>query len=204
MRIGCLYRQISKQCSLVLATVLGYPAPVWVWNWDLRSSPSWYPEHRGTHWDCGRVWTGPQFHFPVPTTLAPMKYFNSDYIATWSIQEMCRLMPYFTSHSQIGDLINIDWVSVKFSRKSHQNDPVSVPTQRVFIHLPIREWEMIEGINLHISRIDYVAIGWELHYLIEARNVDFEEGGLVWKPVATVRFRVGTGPGTKLGIWSRC
>jgi len=26
----------------------------------------------------------------------------------------------------------------------------------------------------------------------------------VWKPVATVQFRVGTGPGTDPGIWTRC
>jgi len=173
----------------VLATVLGYPAAVRVWNRTGWSSPGCYPENSGIHRVRRWVGTGPRFHFRVPPTLAPIKYFSSDRIATWSIREMCRLMPYFISYSQICDRINIHWVAVKLSRKSPQKDRVFIATQWQLVRLQIGEREMKEGIKVHISRIDYVLIRSELKYLIGARNVDFWGAGFVWKPVATVRFR---------------
>ena len=188
----------------MLATVPGYPAAVRVWNRTGWSSPGCYPENRGTHRVRGRVGTGPRFHSTVPTTLAPIKYLSSDRIATWSIREMCRLMPYFISRSQICDRINIHWVAVKLSRKLRQNDRVFIATPWQLVRLQIGEREMKEGIKLHISCIDYVTIRSELKYLIGARNVDFWGAGFVWKPVATVRFRVGTGPGPEPRIWTRC
>jgi len=188
----------------VLATVPGFPAAVRVWNWTGWSTRCCYPEHRGTHRVRGRFGTGPRFHFTVPTTCPPIKYFNSDRIATWLICEMCRLMPCFISHSQICDQINIHWVGLKLSRKVHQNDRVSITTAQQLVWSQIGEWEMKEGIKLHISRIDYVAIWLELQYLIEARNVYFRTEGFGWKLVATVRFWVGTWPGTEPGIWTHC
>jgi hypothetical protein len=101
--------------QLVLATVPGYPAVVRVWNRTELSSSGCYPENRSTHRVRGRIGTEPQFQFTVPTTLAPIQYLSSDCIATWSICEMCRLMPYFISRSQICDRINIHWVAVKLS-----------------------------------------------------------------------------------------
>jgi len=64
--------------------------------------------------------------------------------------------------------------------------------------------EVKERLKLHNLHIDHVVIRSELKYLIAARNVDFCGAGFVWKPVATVLFRVGTGPGTDPGIWTRC
>jgi hypothetical protein len=64
----------------------------------------------------------------------------------------------------------------EISRKSRQNDRVSIATQQLFIQLQIGEWEMREGIKMHISYINFVAILWELRYLIPARNVDFWGG----------------------------
>ena len=63
---------------------------------------------------------------------------------------------------------------------------------------------MKERLKLHNLHIVHVVIRSELEYLIGARNVDFSGAGFVWKPVATVRFWVGTGPGTDPGIWTRC
>jgi hypothetical protein len=191
------------QC-IVLATVPGYPAAVRVWNRTGCSSPGCYPENRGTHRVRGRVGTGPRFHFTVLTTLAPIKYLSSDRIVTWSIREMCRLMPYFISRSQICDRISMHRVAVKLSPKSRQNDRVFIPTPWQLVRLQIGEQEMKEGMKLHISRIDYVTIWSELKYLIGVRNVDFGGAGFVWKPVATVRFRVETRPGTEPLIWTRC
>jgi len=190
--------------GLVLATGPGYPAAVCDWIRTGQSSPGCYLENSGTRQVWGRVRTGPRFHFPDNTTLAPIQYFNSHRIATWSIHEMCRLMPYFISHSQIWDQVNMHWVALEISRISPQNDLVFIATQPLLIRLQLREWEMKEGIQLHMSRIDYVVIRWELQFLIGARHVDFGGAGFVWKPVATVRFRVGTGPRTEPGIWTRC
>jgi len=198
------WRLFFHQAWLVLARVLGYPAAVRVWNRTGRSSPGCYPDNRGCHWVRWRIGTGPQFHFTVPATLAPIKYLNSDHIATWSIREMCRMMPYFISHFQICDQINIHWVAVKLSWKSRQNDRVSIATPQQLVRLQIGECEIKEGIKLHISHIDYVTIRCELQYSIGARYVDFWRVGFVWKPVETVQFRVGTGPGTEPGIWTRC
>jgi len=190
--------------SVVLATVPGYLAAGWVWNRTGRSGLSCYLENRGTQRIWGRGRTGPQYNFMVPTTVAPIKYLNSYRIATWSIREICRFMPCFNSHCQICHRINIRWVASKLSPISLHNDRVSIATQQLLIRLQIGEWEMKEGIKLHISRMDYVVIRWELQYSIEARNVDISGAGFVWKPVAMVRLRVGTGPRTKLGIWTCC
>jgi hypothetical protein len=165
---------------VVLATVLGYPAVVRVWNRTRWLSPGCYPESRGTHQLQGRIGTGPRFHFMVPTTFAAIKYVNSDHIATWSICVMCRFMPYFISHSQICDQIDIYWIILTLSWKSWQNDRVSITTPRPLFRLQIAEREMKEGIELHISRIHYVAIRWELQYWIGARNVDFWRVGCGW------------------------
>jgi len=166
--------------------------------------PGCYPENRGTRFVRGWVGTGPWFHFMVPTTLPSTKYLNSDRIATWFIREMCRWMPCFISHSQMCDRTSIHSVAFTLSRKTHQNDRVSIATPRELVRLQIGDWETKEGIKLHISHIDYVAIRWELQYLIAARNVDLWGVGFVWKPVATVRFRVRPGPGTEPGLWTRC
>jgi len=70
------------QFRVVVAMVLGYLAAVQVWNLPRGSSPVCYPGHMYTL----RVWrwvrTGPQFYFTVPTSLAPIKYLNSYFIAT--------------------------------------------------------------------------------------------------------------------------
>ena len=95
----------------MLAIVAGYPAAVRVWNQTGWASPCCYPEKRGTHRVWGQVGTRPPFHFTIPTTLPPINYLNSDYIATWSIHEMCRLMLYFISHSQICDRLNVHRVT---------------------------------------------------------------------------------------------
>jgi len=190
--------------SLVLAMVPGYPAAVRIWNRTGWSSPDCYPENSSTYQVLGQVVTGPLFHYMVPTTLAPIIYLNSDRIATSSIREMCRLMPCFISHSQICDHINIDWVALKLSWKSRQNDRDSIATPQQLVRLPIGKWHMKEGIKLHISHIDYLAMRWELQYLIGARDVDFWRAGFGWKPVAMVRFQVGPGPRTEQGIWTRC
>ena len=165
----------QSECWLhsVLATIPDYPVAVRVWNWTAWSRPGCYPENRGTHWVQGHVGTGPWAHFTVPTTVPSIKYLNSDHIATWSIREMCRLMPYVISHSEICDRINIHCITVKLSRKSVQNERVSIMTPRQLVRLQIGECEMKEGIKLHIWHIDYVAIRWELQYLIAGRNVDF-------------------------------
>ena len=190
--------------KLVVATVPGNPAAVRGWNWTGWSGLGCYHENRGSQLDWGQVRTRLRFHFRVPTTLARIKHLNSHRIAIWSIRGMCRMMPCFISHSQICDRINIHWVALKLSQIPCQNDRVSIATQRLLIWFQIGQWGMKEGITLHISHIDYVAIRWELQYLIVARNVDIWEVGLVWKPVATVQFQVGTGPGTEPGIWTRC
>jgi hypothetical protein len=159
--------------------VPGYPATVWVSNWTEWSSPGFYPENRGTHRVQGWVRTGLRFHFTVPPTLAPIKYLSSDRIATWSIREMCILMLYFISRSQICDQINIHRVVVKLCRKSPQKDQVFNATPWQLVRLQIGEREMKEGIKVHISHIDYVMIRSELKYLIAATNVDFWEAGVV-------------------------
>jgi len=97
----------------VLTTVPGYPAAVRVWNRTGQSTPGCYLESRGTCRVRGRVRTGPRFHFTVLTTLAPSKYMHSDCIASWSIHEICILMPYFISDAQICDQINIHWITAK-------------------------------------------------------------------------------------------
>jgi hypothetical protein len=51
---------------------------------------------------------------------------------------------------------------------------------------------MKEGMKLHVSHIDYVKIQSEHEYFIPARNVDVEGVGCGGKPIATVRFWVGT------------
>jgi len=44
--------------------------------------PGCYPEYRGTHQVLGQVRTGPQVHFTVPTTLAPIKIWSSHCMVT--------------------------------------------------------------------------------------------------------------------------
>ena len=68
----------------------------------------------------------------------------------------------------------------------------------------IWKWEVKERLKLHNLRIEHVVIRSELKYSIVARNVDFRGADFVWKPVARVRFRVRTGPGTDRGIWTHC
>jgi len=109
-------RMLNGTLQVVLAMVLGYPAAVWNWIRIRWSCWGWYPKHSGTHWVRGHVGTGLQLHFIVLTTLAPIKYLNSDCIAIWSIGEMCRLMLYCLSNSQIWGPINIASVAVKSSR----------------------------------------------------------------------------------------
>jgi hypothetical protein len=184
--------------------VSGYPAIVRVGNWTVCFSPGCYPEYSGTSRVWGWVGTGPWFHLIVPTTLPPGKYFNFDCIATWSICKMCRLMPYFISHSQFCDQINIHWFALHLGLKSTQNDRVSIGTLRQLVWFQIGEWEMKKGTKLQISRIDHVTIQWQLQYFIVSRHVGFWRAGSGWKAIATVRFHVGTGPGTKPGIWTRC
>jgi hypothetical protein len=167
----------------VLATVPGYPAAVRVWNWTGWSSSGCYPENRGTHRVRGRVGTGPRFHFTVTSTLAPIKYLSSDHIATWSIRDLCRLMPYFISLSQMDDWINIRGAAVKFSRKSRQNDRVFIATPWQLVRLQIAAQEIKEGIKLHISHIDYVTILSEHKYLIGVGKVDFCGWGLCGNPL---------------------
>ena len=181
------HRQCWSLRRLVLATVPGYPAVVRVLTRTGRSSSGYYPERMGTHQVRRRVRTRPRFHFLVATTLAPIKYLNCQCIARSSIREMCWLIPCFISHSQISDRSNIHWVALKLRQISRWNDTVFIATQQLLVQLQIGEWEMKEGIKLHISCIDYVTIRSELQYLIGARNVDFWGMGFVWKPVATVR-----------------
>jgi hypothetical protein len=212
IRIGLIVLTVSsglsnkwKWCMLyiVLATVPGYPAVVRVWNRTRRSSPGWNTENRGTRWVRGRVGTALWFHLTVPTRVAPIKYLNSNRIATWSIREMWWLMPCFSSHSQICNRISIHLVTLKLSGKTCQNDRVSIATPRQLVQLQIGERQMKEGIKLRISWLHYVAMRWELQYLIGGRSVDFWGAGYVWKPVATDRFQVGPGSATELGIWTR-
>jgi hypothetical protein len=192
------------EIKIVLATVPGYPAPVRGWNWTGWYSSGCYPENRGTHQVRGQVGTGPRFHCTVRTILTPIRYLNSDCIATWSSCEICRLMPYFLSRSQICDRNNIHWVTLKWSRKSCQNGRVSIPTPPKLVRSQLRQREMKEGIKLHIIRIDYVSIRWELWYLIGARNVALWRSNYGWKSVETVRFRLRTGPWTEPWLWTRC
>jgi hypothetical protein len=71
-------------------------------------------------------------------------------------------MPYFISHSQICDKIIIHRITVKLSLKSRQNDQLSIATARQLIPLQIGEWEMKQGITVHISCIENVAIRRDL------------------------------------------
>jgi hypothetical protein len=189
--------------AVVLATVSGNLAAVLIWNRTGRSSPGCYPDNMGTHQVRGLVRTGSLLHFTVPTTLAAIQYLNSHNLGTWCIHEMCRLMPYFISHSPICNRINIHWVAVKLRKISRQNDLVSIITQWLFIRLQIGEREMKVHIKLHISRIDFVTIWWELHNVHPARNVKLWGVGVVWKRVATVRFRAGSGHQPELRISTR-
>jgi hypothetical protein len=139
----------NSQCSVdSVSNISGLPGcrPGWVSGFDL--------ENKGTHRDWWRVRTRPWFHFTVPTTFASIRYLNSHCIATWSIREMCRLMPDFICHSAICDQIIIRWVAVKLTQILRKNDRLSIATQWLLVPLHIGEWEMKEGIRLHISHID--------------------------------------------------
>jgi hypothetical protein len=121
-------RWIPRDAALVLATVPGYPAAVWVWNRTGWSSPGCYPENRSTHRVRGRVGTGPRFHITVPATFAPIKYLGSDRMMTWSICRLCNFSPSFTSRCQICDWTNICWIAVKEGDISAEKCGFSIAT----------------------------------------------------------------------------
>ena len=102
----------GRSVSLVLATVPGYPAAVLVSIQTGWSSPGCNPENRGTHRVRGQVWTGPRFHFTVPTTLAPIKYLSFDCIMTWSIRKLFSFSRSSTSSIQICSPTDIRWMVV--------------------------------------------------------------------------------------------
>jgi len=188
----------------VLTTVPGYPATVRVWNRTGWSSLGCYPENRGTHLVRGRVRTGSRFHFTVPTTLAPIKYLSFDRIMTWSIRKLFSFSRSFTSCIQICNPIDIRLMVVKEWLNWSEIGGFSIATQGILVGSKIWKWEVKEWLKLHNIRIDHVVIQSELKYLIEARNADIRGGCFMWKPVTTVRFRVGTRPRTDPGIWTRC
>jgi len=188
----------------VLAMVPGYPAACRVWNRTGWFSPSCYPETKGTHRDRGCFRTGPRFHFTVPTALALIKYLSFDCIMTWSIPKLFSCSRSFTSCIQICNPTDIRWmVGISWLNLSEIGG-FSIATEWILVRSQIRKLEAKVRLTLHNLRIDHVVIRSELKYLIRERNVDFWGAGFVWKPVATVRFQVGTGPGTDPAIWTHC
>jgi len=183
---------------IVLATVPGSPAVVRRLNRTRWSSPGCYPENRGTHRVRGWVGTGPWFHIMVPATLAPIKYLGSDRVTTWSICRSWSFSPSFTSRCQICDWTKIHWIAVKEGDISAEKCGFSIATQRILVQSQIWEQEVKEGLKLNNVRTDHVTIRSELRYLFGAKILDLKCRVFGWKPVATVRFRVGTGPGTEL------
>jgi hypothetical protein len=66
----------------VLANDRGYLAATRDWNRTGWSNLGRYLESRGTQRVLGRVRTELRFHFMVPTSLAPIKYWSFDRIMT--------------------------------------------------------------------------------------------------------------------------
>jgi hypothetical protein len=112
--ISKLSSSIDFQVHLVLATVPGDPAAVQVWNRTGSSNLGCLPDSRGTQWVRGRTGTGLRFHFPVPSTLAPIKYSSFDRIMTLSIRKLFSFGRSFTSCIQICNPTDIHWMVVKY------------------------------------------------------------------------------------------
>jgi len=105
------------------------------------------------------------------TILAPMKYFSSDRITTWSVRRLCSFSRLFTSRFQICDLTSICWVAI-------ENPPIPLKishyfttTQQISVGSQIWKREVKERQKLHNLRTDHVVIQSELKYLIGAKGV---------------------------------
>jgi hypothetical protein len=153
---------ICRTCPLTmrveLATVLGYPAPVRVWNRTGWSSAGCYPENRGTHQVRERVGTTLRFYITVPATLAPIKYLGSGDIMTRSICRLCSFSPSFTSRCQICDWFNVHWIAVKEGDVSAEKCGLSIATQWILVQSQMWEREGKVELKLHNLRTDHVTI----------------------------------------------
>jgi len=117
------------------------------------------------------------------TTLAAIKFLNSDCIVTSSICRLCSFSGCFTSHFQICDLINIRGVGIKNWRISHELWHYCTAIRRISVGLQIWKREVQVLQKLHNLGIDNVTIQSELKNLIRAKLVATDKWN--WGPVPT-------------------
>jgi len=107
-------------------------------------------------------------HFNL-TIWAPIQYFSSDCIMTWSIRRLLSFSPSYTSQFQICNWTNIRWVPIENPRISLKIWCYSTAIQRILVGLQIWKRDMNEGLKLHNLHIHHVMIRSELKYLIGAK-----------------------------------
>jgi len=105
------------------------------------------------------------------TTMAPIQYFSSDRIMTWSICRLCRFSRSFTSRLQIGDATNIRWVAIETPQITHTICTYFTTTKRISVGLQIWMQEVNELLKLQNLRVDHVTIWSAFKYLIRAKVV---------------------------------
>jgi len=105
------------------------------------------------------------------TNLAPVMYWSSDRIATWSVYRLSSITSSFTSRFQIYDPTNIRGVAIENPRISLCFGPVFTATHRISVGSQTWTLEVKQLVTLHILCTDHVTIRSELKYLIGAKEV---------------------------------
>jgi hypothetical protein len=121
----------------------------------------------------------PSSKYSIPPALAPIKYFCSDVIVTWSICRLCIVSRLFTSWIKICDPIDICWVVEKLGQVSSENGGCAITTQRILVRSQIWKWEVMEQLKLNSLHIDHIMIRWKLKCLVCGGNTG---------PIAKSRF----------------
>jgi hypothetical protein len=112
-------------------------------------------------------------HFKF-TIVAPIKYFSSDRITTWSICRLCSFSRSITSRFQIFDRTSIHWVAIENLPIPSEIWHYFTTTQRISVGLQVWMQEVKERLKMNNLHIDHVMIRSKLKYLIGAKAVGTE------------------------------
>jgi len=110
------------------------------------------------------------WHFNL-TSLAPIKYWSSDPIVTWSICRFCCDSRSCTSSFHICNPINIDWVAIQNLWILPKISCSFAATQQILVKSQFWQQQVAEQHTLHNLSTNHVTIHSELRKLNEARLV---------------------------------
>jgi len=110
------------------------------------------------------------------TIFAPIKYFSSDRIVTWSVGKLCCFSPSFTSRSRICGRTNIHRVAIEIPRIWPGKWRYFTVIRWILVQSQICQREVKERLKLHNQRTDHIVIRSELKYSIGAKVA----GTVIW------------------------